>query len=173
MGIVVRAAVEADAAAIAEIHVRAWQCAYAGIVDPEYLASLSIAERTATWAAGLEQGQMPDGGSVFVAEIDGAVAGWMTCGPSRDEGAAVDVGELHGIYVHPEMQGRGVGAALMALCIDELRQAGFARATLLVLTQNLAARGWYESHGWTPDGTELVFTLRGQDLAEMRYAREL
>lgn len=166
----VRAAVEADAAAIAEIHVRAWQRAYEGIVDADHLASLSIAERTATWAAGLRAGRMPDGGDIFVAEVDAKVAGWVTCGASRDADAAADVGELHGIYVHPNMQGQGVGSALMKECRAQLRQQGFVRATLLVLTLNVDARCWYESHGWVFDGTELTFTLRNQTLAEMRYA---
>ena len=173
MTLKVRAGVEADAPAVASIHVRAWQLAYAGIVNANYLAALSIDERTQTWAAGIRQGQMPDGGRIFVAELDGVVAGWMTCGASRDEGANDHTGELHGIYVDPNLQGRGVGGALMRTCVDELRGAGFTRATLLVLTLNVAARRWYEGQGWEFDGTEAYFEIPGQELAEVRYAREL
>lgn len=173
MTLKVRAATIVDAPAIAEIHVRAWQSAYAGIVDAGYLASLSVADRTVTWTEGLRAGHMPDGGYIFVAEVDEQVAGWMTCGPSRDADAAATVGELHGIYVHPDRQDQGVGTALMAKCLDELRRQGFTRATLLVLTLNRSARRWYESHGWIFDGTEISFVLNGQELAEMRYARML
>ena len=173
MSVLVRAAVESHAPDIARIHVRTWQSAYAGIVNADYLAALSIPERTKTWAAGLSQGRMPDGGRIFVAEIEGEVAGWMTCGASRDDGADADTGELHGIYVDADVQGRGVGAALMQVCCDELRHSGFTRATLLVFSRNISARNWYEQHGWTFDGTEAVFTIGNQEVSEVRYARDL
>ena len=38
-----------DAEAIATIHVRTWQTAYEGIMPAQYLASLSIEERTNLW----------------------------------------------------------------------------------------------------------------------------
>ena len=173
MTVVVRSAIDADAVAIASIHVRAWQAAYAGIIPTEYLDALSIPARTATWTASLEAGGTPDGGEIHVAEVGGAVVGWLTCGPSRDDGAPAHVGELHGIYVDPDFWGVGVGLALMDLCIEELRAKGFSSATLWVLTDNHAARAWYERRGWVFDGAEAVFAVAGLDLQEVRYSRDL
>ena len=173
MSVLVRPAVEADAGAIASIHVRGWQAAYKGIVPAAYLAGLSIEERTRTWAAGISAGAMPDGGNIYVAESDGAVLGWLTCGPSRDEGAPAGVGELHGIYVDPEIWGAGAGSALMDFCVGELRVRGYTHATLWVLADNVAARAWYERRGWAFDGTHTTFTVAGQELDECRHARSL
>ena len=173
MEIQIRRAVITDAPAIASIHVRGWQAAYVGIVPTEHLDALSIPARTATWAASIEAGGTPDGGEIYVAEMGGVVVGWLTCGASRDVGAPVHVGELHGIYVDPDIWGEGVGLALMDACIAELRAKGFRRATLWVLAENDAARSWYERRGWSFDGTETVFSVAGHDLQEVRYAREL
>ena len=47
--LVVRAAVPADAAAMAALHVHAWRAAYAGVMPADFLAALTIAEREAMW----------------------------------------------------------------------------------------------------------------------------
>jgi ribosomal protein S18 acetylase RimI-like enzyme len=169
---VVRRAILADAAAIASIHVRGWQSAYQGIIPDSYLAALSIDDRTRTWGESIAAGATPDGGTIFVAESDNAVLGWMTCGPSRDASAPAGTGELHGIYIDPLTWGHGIGTALMESCLEELRSRGFVRATLWVLTENVAARRWYENRGWSRDGTEASFEIAGSELSELRYARE-
>jgi GNAT superfamily N-acetyltransferase len=46
---------------------------------------------------------------VWVGVDGGEVAGFVSVGPSRDEDAAADTGELYAIYVLAEHQGRGVG----------------------------------------------------------------
>jgi GNAT superfamily N-acetyltransferase len=45
----VRRAVEADAAAIAGIHVRGWRAAYRGLVSDTLLAGLSVERREHAW----------------------------------------------------------------------------------------------------------------------------
>ena len=44
----IRAAVGDDAPAIADVHVRAWQAAYRGIIEDEYLDGLSVDEQRAS-----------------------------------------------------------------------------------------------------------------------------
>lgn len=173
MELVVRRAALADARAIASIHVRGWQVAYAGLINDTYLNNLNVEEREATWAVGLRAGVMPDGGSIFVAERAGRVVGWLTCGPSRDAGAAMTTGELHGIYVDPHAWASGIGSALMAECLTILRDAGFIQATLWVLAENIAARRWYEHRGWAADETTATFEIAGEPLVEVRYHRTL
>lgn len=173
MELMVRPAALADARAIASIHVRGWQSAYAGIIDSTYLDNLDVAQRESTWAAGLRAGVMPDGGSIFVAERAGRVVGWLTCGPSRDVDAASNTGELHGIYVDPDAVASGVGSALMAECLTILHGEGFTQATLWVLADNIAARRWYEHRDWVTDGTTATVEIAGQSLVEVRYHRSV
>jgi GNAT superfamily N-acetyltransferase len=71
---------------------------------------------------------------VWVAEEDGQVVGFAALGPDL----------LGHLYVHPRVQGRGVGAALLAKA-KEARPGGF---TLWTHQPNLSARRFYERHGF-------------------------
>lgn len=74
-------AASGDSRAIAEIHVRAWQGAYHGILPPHVLGALSVEARASTWAA-----RISEGASILVAEDEGsAIVGWASFGLSRDE----------------------------------------------------------------------------------------
>jgi putative acetyltransferase len=77
---------------------------------------------------------------VHVAEIDGRLAGFLAV---RDDGGGR--GYLHQIFVAPEYQGRGVGAALMTLA-KRLAPAGLRLHTL---QRNVQAAAFYERHGFT------------------------
>ena len=46
-----------DAEAIAAVHVKSWQGGYAGIMDKEFLASLSVEQRLKKWQEMLEMAQ--------------------------------------------------------------------------------------------------------------------
>lgn len=79
--VLVRAGVPDDARALAEIHVRAWQVGYRGLLPDSLLDSLSPALRLPRWQERLaSQSQQ-----VWVAELDGQIAGWLVIGPQRDQ----------------------------------------------------------------------------------------
>jgi GNAT superfamily N-acetyltransferase len=77
-------------------------------------------------------------GQVWVAEMDGKVAGF----------AAVLDGELDGLFVEPELWRRGIGAALVETATHEARRKGLA----LSVTANHAARVFYERCGFSHEG---------------------
>ena len=66
-------------------------------------------------------------GLSFVAEANGGIVGHAMVTRSRLDTmrATIDVGVLSPLGVHPDHQGRGVGAALVARCVDEAARAGF------------------------------------------------
>lgn len=162
-----RAALE-DARSIAEIHVRAWQEAYRGIVPEEYLRSLSIEEREIRWRDILRTSSA----DTWIAEDAGRVLGWMSLGSSRDADAAPDTGELWAIYVAPEAWRSGVGKALWQHAEAELRRAEFESVTLWVLAENQRAQRFYESLGFSVDpGHEQTLERGGARLLEIRMRR--
>jgi GNAT superfamily N-acetyltransferase len=128
---VIRRATRADAAAIGRVHIATWQFAYAEILAPEEIASVSVADRVAMW-----ERVLADDAPVWVAEVEGRVVGFAS---------AAD-GWLTSLYVDPVAQGAGVGSALLA----EAEQAGARR--LQVLTGNGHARTFYEARGWREAG---------------------
>ena len=68
---------------VARIHVDAWRAAYAGIVDPAYLADLSIERREAMWRQSVESGRP----HLLVAKRAARIMGWVALGACRDDDA--------------------------------------------------------------------------------------
>jgi GNAT superfamily N-acetyltransferase len=97
-------------------------------------------------------------------------SGFVITRLSADRDAGFEVGELHMCYVHPEAWGSGVADALMASALEDLRAAGYRRATLWTAEANHRPRAFYERHGWTLDGTRRSKTRLDSTFTELRYA---
>lgn len=160
---IIRRGTRQDVEAIARVHVRGWQHAYAHVFAEEELAALSIERRreTAREALGLPV--------ALVAEREGNVLGFAFAGPSRD---ADDVAELYSIYVDPDAWGTGLGRGLILEVERQLRVHGFERAELWVLENNPRARRFYEAAGWSSADVRPI-EIFGAEVPEIRYRRRL
>jgi hypothetical protein len=98
-----------DARSIAEVHVRSWRVAYVGQVPEDYLAGLSVERREAAWVEIIADSERPSTGTLVLVEGD-EVLGFAGIGPSRDEGAEPETGEVRAIYLDPGPGVRVVGA---------------------------------------------------------------
>ena len=94
-----------------------------------YLPNLHTEDEIRLWIRDI----LRPGHEVVVAEVGYRPAG----------SAALDRDELAHLYVHPGLQGRGIGDALLAR-VQELRPAGFR---LWVFQRNTSARRFYERRG--------------------------
>lgn len=160
-----------DCAAVAEIRVRGWQTAYAGMIPQPYLDAMDIASD-----AERRRGFLTGGPAVDVVSRtaqDPAVTGWACYGPDRDGTGRAGRCELYAIYVHPERTGAGAGRALLAELTDRAVAAGFHEMALWVLKENWRARRFYERAGFLPDGAEEPFEVGGSVVPEVRYVRAL
>jgi L-amino acid N-acyltransferase YncA len=162
----IREATEAEARAIAEVHVRSWQVAYAELLPDEFLASLSVDARAEQRREQIRARH----GKVWVAEEENTVIGFATAGPSRDREG---VGELYAIYLLPEYVGKGIGRELMSTAESYLRHERFREAELWVLKGNERAERFYRSAGWAKDGVQKAEAFEGVMLEEERYSRRL
>jgi ribosomal protein S18 acetylase RimI-like enzyme len=159
--VTVRRARLEDAAAIAEVHVRTWQAAYAHALGAERLATIDASRRRAGWERALTEGDV----TAWVADEDGPIVGFVSIGDSRD---AADEGELFAIYVLPGSWGSGAGRELMGAARNALR-AAYPTSILWVLEDNPRARRFYEREGWELDGGRKEEALLGVTVAEVRY----
>ena len=89
--------------------------------------------------------QQIEAGLVFVAESEGVVVGFAAILPRADGNS-----ELDGLFVEPTAWRAGVGRALVEHCAAEARVAG---ATVLHVTGNPHAEGFYLACGFTASGT--------------------
>lgn len=175
MGAIVRRAVPEDAARIAEIHISTWQVAYRGQLPDAFLDGLSqtLDRRREWWRGEIATPRSPSH-QVWVAEVDGEVAGFIGIGPANDRDVGPSVGEVYAIYVEPRFWDRGIGRALFAKAVAELRAQGFRAAVLWVLGTNERARRFYAIAGWRTDGGFKTETRPGGvELNEVRYRIDL
>jgi L-amino acid N-acyltransferase YncA len=136
----VRPARRADAAAIGRIHVETWRDAYAGLLPDARLLRLSPSIEAERWRAEIE-----GSGAVLVAEGEGQVIGFGSCGRSRQRGLPYD-GEVYTLYVAPEHHGRDAGRLLLTALFRALETAGCKSALIWVLKGN-PSRFFYEAMG--------------------------
>jgi ribosomal protein S18 acetylase RimI-like enzyme len=157
-----------DAAKVAEVHVRAWQVAYRGLLPDDDLDGLRAEDRAARYTFHLVGPEHP---ATTVALEDGEIRGFVTTGPAR--GCAQTVGEVYAINVDPAAWGRGVGRALMAHARARLAERGCTEALLWVLVGNVRAERFYRADGWRADGTQRDDEVWGVRVSELRYRRRL
>jgi ribosomal protein S18 acetylase RimI-like enzyme len=144
---VIRPFAEADLAPLVDLSLRAWAPVFASI--ERQLAGSGVFElqhpdwRADRRAAVESAGRDTD---VLVAEVDGAVAGFVATTRRED-----DLGEIHMIAVDPDHQRRGAGRALTRAALERLRARRVA--TAMVETGgdpgHEPARRLYEDAGFT------------------------
>ena len=144
---------------------RTWQAAYEHAFGAERLAAIDLRAREERWRQRLAEPE-DRRGIVLVAEEEGSVVGFASCGESRDTAGEA---ELYAIYVLPETWGSGAGPALMAAAVAALRTSGFATASLWVLEDNPRARRFYEREGWARDGGRREEEFLDTTVTEVSY----
>ncbi len=174
--VAVRSARVDDAEAIAGLHVRGWQQAYAGIVPADVLAQLD----PVAWAERRRRAIETQRSTMLVATEmgTGVVAGFAEAGPARRGQDWNDMhpveGEVYAIYVDPPYWGAGAGRALMNATVAALGAAGRRPVRLWVLDANDRARRFYERYGFVLDGERSSYPVERPDgstvlLDEVRY----
>lgn len=133
-----------DADAIARVQALSWQSTYRGMVPDEYLDSIEVGAWAERHRSHMESD--PEDFVSYVAEVDGAIVGWALGGPNRN-GESEFAGELFIIYLLPGYERQGIGRKLMSAVAKSLVGFGLESMIVWVLTENLAARRFYEALG--------------------------
>jgi ribosomal protein S18 acetylase RimI-like enzyme len=157
----VREARPDDVELMVEIGIRAWRKGFEGVVSRDVPDRREMAERIRLRVS-------ESTASVAVAELDGAVCAWVTFGPSRDDDAGPEVGEVYALNVDPSTWRRGAGRALVTHALQRLAAAGFSEGMLWTLADTPRSRRFYEALGYTHDGGTQRRQMTGGAL-EVRY----
>lgn len=169
----VRDAADADIGAVRRLRAASWRAAYAGILPPVYLEAMDTGPEEVARAVRRFRQNPPDR-HLLVAERDGRIVAFASCGPERPMlehlSAGVSRGEVYALYAHPAAWSTGAGAALLAAALERLAADGRPQAVLWVLEANARARAFYERHGWLPTGRRGELRLGGAVLPELQYA---
>ena len=164
----IREAHSDDVEAIARVHVRSWNQTYAGTFPADYLSERTETVRRETWSNWFANAS--DSHRAFVAQVDDAIVGFCSLGPSRKDGAKASV-EVYAIYVERAFQGQGLGGALWKAACDVADELGAERLTVSVLSDNDAC-SFYEYLGGELVGRE-TRAFGGRELELSTYLFEL
>lgn len=168
--IIIRPATSGDLAPLARVNLNSWRAAYRGLMPAEGLAALTIAEFEAVW----EENLAAENRRNLVAAVDDDIAGFVSFGPTRDDGADGGVGEIFGLYLDSAFWNRGIGRALCDEALASMKRDGFIEVTLWVLRGNARAIRFYELAGFLlEEGASMSVRRWDVDLPHIRFRRRL
>lgn len=108
----------------------------------------------------------------LVAEIDGAVAGYIRLKPPTTLPENAHVLHVSGIAVHPGARRRGVAGALLSAAEPFARNCGAVKISLRVLGSNGPAMALYERLGYVREGVlRDEFLINGQYVDDVMMAK--
>ena len=153
-----------DAAAIANVHVSSWLAAYEKIVPASILAVQSVEKQETFWRDTINKSTC----SLLVAVApNNEIVGFVSFGPCRTRNA---IGEVYAIYARPDYFLTGIGRKLWEVARQHLKAAEFHKIIALVITNNHAARGFYEHVGFSlKPNSASTFTWEGEVLDDVCY----
>jgi len=172
----VRRAVSSDAMGLAAVQVESWNDTYRGLMPDSFLDTFTLEHRTRVFERFLDPRAAHPVPRIWVA-CRPEVVGFASVGASRGEipteanteRAAENMGELYAIYVAPSELGTGVGRALLATALTDLRSLGHEEVILWVHAQNRRARRFYEAAGLHTDGATKDEMLDSAAIPHVRY----
>jgi ribosomal protein S18 acetylase RimI-like enzyme len=151
----IRTAVAADAARLAELAARTFAETFADSTPPDDLRDFL----TKTYNEAQQAAEIADPKILtFVDEVDGELVAFAQLKLGGDP-ARIELGRL---YVDRAQHGRGVAHAMMQRCLDEAAARGAETIWLGVWEHNERAKAFYRKYGFVTTG-EHVFIV-GSDL---------
>lgn len=141
--IIIRQLTKEDVVGAAYVRVNAWKVAYKGIVNDNYLNSLSLDEQ-------IKKFEKCIGNNNFiVAVLNNEVVGF--CRFVFDNSLSADIDyvdcELAAIYVHPDLKGKGIGTKMFKYVVNEFYKNDKEKMILWCLQNNVNSIGFYEHMG--------------------------
>ncbi len=159
----IRKATDSDLPEIRRVLVDTWHASYDALFGRD-----TVAELSAQWHSMPALQALVAGGAVLLVAVDETGAVIATVGVRRVDDAAVQLLQL---YVLPDMQGRGIGTALMNAAMSHL--PGARVMTIEVEPRNARACRFYEGHGFECTGEVAEGGRPGSGMRMLTYARAI
>lgn len=156
-----------DIESIAKIKVTGFKSAYAGIIDGEYLDSMSAADQ-------IENIKNYSLDNIFVAVKDKKILGFCRFydyDKSVYEDKKIDC-EIREIYVDPGIKRMGIGSKLFIHTLKHFQQMGKKKLYLGCLKENFDSRKFYEKMGGISE-TEGNIEISGKIYTIVSYEYKL
>ena len=133
--LIIRNVKKEDLEQVAEIIVTGWKTAYKGIIDDNYLNSLTIEKRYSKLLGNYLEDEF------IVAELNSKIVGFSryTLYNKSNKIKNVD-GEIFSIYVRPDLKRNGIGTAIFTYVMNQFKRNGTKSIILGCLKENYPSR---------------------------------
>ncbi|MDF2577303.1 MAG: putative acetyltransferase [Chlamydiales bacterium] len=142
-----------DALQIAQVHIKAWQESYIGLIDFSYLNQLNYEARLQKHEKRLQEHTV----AYFVAIFEDQVIGFCSGAPFKihsnqnisnpKELENVVKGEIDNLYILKQFHRQGLGKALFLQAVQWFKEHDLFPFVVWALADNLSARAFYKSQG--------------------------
>ena len=152
-----------DVPVIADLHIAAWQHAYAGMVPDHVLNELSLEQFISRWHERIVN--LKSSEHVRIAVLQDEVLGFAMFGESREAmDLPQDFGEIYALYVHPKHWRKGAGSELIQYTFSWFDENRYPGVFLWALKANHRARSFYEKAGMVLIPQERYINTHGVEL---------
>ena len=166
----IRYASQADAAAVANLHLIASRAVHEGVVPEAHWQATAPAQRVAFWKEAIEYGEP----QVMVAVQGNEVVGFVGFDRSRDPKSKNTTGELWALYADPDHIGQGVGLALWDAAREGLQDEDCTEVTVWVPLASARALAFFDAAGFKREmNTARTVPMGGVRVEEIRFRRAL
>lgn len=166
----IRAADATDISKIAAVNIQSWKETYPGIMPERKIASLNLEACSRNW-----ENALASGSSVFVAEVNNDIIGFVSGGANRiQEACETGIGntceaELAAIYILREYHGKGIGRMMFTHFVDTMVQDGFHSMVVWVAEMNPAVSFYLKLGGEQVDRKILYVCEEPVPVIAFRY----
>ncbi|NKZ05090.1 GNAT family N-acetyltransferase [Actinomadura latina] len=171
----VRPARRADAAAVADIQVRAWRHGYRELLPEGVLDRVTGPDAVEAWRERwAEAAATPPSPRhrLLVAVASDLVVGFAAHAPAEDGDLDDAAAELITLLVDPLHARAGHGSRLLAATVDLLREDGSTTLVSWVFEDDEVTRTFLGSAGWGPDGTARTLDM-GEPVRQIRLHTDI
>lgn len=139
----IRQATENDAKEVAKIIVSGWQTAYRGIISNEFLDNMSVEKMTKSWEQNIKT--QDENNNICVYEDENNILGVIRFG--KADNSQSENGEIHVLYVKPELKRRGIGTELVKHAKEKLTKQKYKKMEIWCAKENKPSIEFYKKMG--------------------------
>jgi len=166
--LIIRQANEEDWKGIARVHVDSLHSSYQNTLPTEVLNKFTYTDRENRWKKDLPKSISGGTMTYVVEDKNSEIVGFALGGTMRDARLRINyIGELYGLYVHPDAQGQGYGKKLLESVAQHLSSVHFSSMALWTF-ENLESSSFFKHLG----GKQVYkknTTIAGKELVEEAY----
>jgi ribosomal protein S18 acetylase RimI-like enzyme len=166
--ITIRAAICADAAAIARVHVKSERGIYPKHLPADFWATQSYDQRKRQWGRTLCTEGSHRFAYVAIDNETGQIFGFACGGPQPLKEFAVYQGELYAVFLLEDYHRRGIGRELIVAVAGRLAADGVHSMLVWLSEDNYMARSFYQKLGAHPVQIK-TSDIAGTALSELAY----